>query len=228
MHGNSALVLGATGMVGRQLVDQLLLDPAYQKVVILVRRPLALSNPKLEQRVINFSDPASFKQAIPEAEVLFCCVGTTMKKVHGDRSLYRQIDYDIQVQGARWGKEMGITQCVLVSAVGASAASANFYLRLKGEVEQAISAIDFRSVYIMRPSMLLGKRTESRPGEALAQKLFAGLSSLFPSTLHKYRAIAALDLARAMASAPRLQQSGVHIYTYSDIMKLIPDPHRPG
>jgi uncharacterized protein YbjT (DUF2867 family) len=227
MNGNTALVLGATGMVGHLLVEQLLLDQTYDKVRILVRRTFDISHPKLEPRLVNFSDPVDFKQAMGPARVLFCSVGTTMKKVHRDRGLYRQIDYDIQVNAARWGRALGIAQCVLVSAVGANASSANFYLRLKGEVEQAISAIDFPCVHIMRPSMLLGQRAESRPAERVAQKLFVGLSGLFPPGLAKYRPIAAQDLARAMVAAPKQVQAGVHIYTYKDILKLIPDPHPP-
>lgn len=129
MSGNTAIVLGATGQVGSLLVSQLLQDPYYENVRVLVRRAYDRLDPKLESRLVNFKHLPSLKAALGNGHTLFCCIGTTMKLVKGDKVLYREIDLDIPVHSGELGYENGIRQCVLVSAVGADPRSRNFYLR---------------------------------------------------------------------------------------------------
>ncbi|HEX4851324.1 MAG TPA: NAD(P)H-binding protein, partial [Puia sp.] len=138
MNLKKAIVLGATGMVGAELVRQLISDDQFRYIDVLSRRPLSFQDPKLNVKLVKFDDTNSFRSAIDKADTIFCCIGTTMKQVKGDKDLYRKIDFDIAVNAARFGSENGVVQYVLVSAVGANALSRNFYLRLKGEVEEAI------------------------------------------------------------------------------------------
>lgn len=216
----TALVLGSTGLIGNQLLALLLNDPAYGKVVALSRKHIDIIHPKLEVNIIDFADENSYRENIPEGDVIFCCIGTTMKQVKGDRQRYRQIDFDIPVQAARWGLEKGYSQYLLVSAIGASADASNFYLRLKGETEDAIAALPYTAVHIFRPSLLLGDRKESRPMEKAAQILSPVLSLLMIGSLKHYRPIQSKTVARAMLAASETDTTGVHVYAFSEIKAL--------
>lgn len=221
MSGKTAIVIGATGQVGSLLVDRLLEDAFYEHVRVVVRRYYSVVHPKLENRLVNFSDLPSLKKNLGTGHTLFCCVGTTMKLVKGDKALYREIDLDIPVNSGRAAYESGVRRCVLISAVGADPLSRNFYLRLKGEVEQQLRAIPFDSLYIMRPSLLLGSRKESRMGESMAKVLMKPLSKAFPGKLQRYRPIEASEVALAMLAAAKEGEPGVHICHYPEMQALI-------
>jgi uncharacterized protein YbjT (DUF2867 family) len=139
MHSKTALVIGATGLIGGHLTDILLGDSTWDKVRLLVRRPMKVTHPKLEVVVIDFSDEEAFRAGTAGVDAVFCAVGTTTRKVQGDRTAYRRVDYDIPVNAAHFALEGGASQFALVSSVGARSNSKNFYLRLKGEAEEAIS-----------------------------------------------------------------------------------------
>jgi uncharacterized protein YbjT (DUF2867 family) len=144
-------------------------------------------------------------------------VGTTQKKVKGDKAAYRKVDYDIPVNAARFCKMTGCEKFVLVSSVGANRKSNNFYLELKGEVEDAIKAVGLKSVHIMRPSMLLGERNESRQGERIAKGLMKTFSFFISS---KYKPIYGMDVAKAMLVAAKKSDEGFFIWEYSGIKQL--------
>lgn len=217
----TAVVLGATGLIGEQLVQQLLNDPAFSKIRILVRRPLELSHPKLEVEIVDFEDALKYRQKLGNGDCIFCCIGTTNKKVKGDKTSYRKIDFDIPVQAARLGKEAGFTKYLLVSAVGANAPSSNFYLRLKGEVEQEINAVRFDSFHVFRPSILLGRRKEVRLGEIVGKLFMQSLGVLFVGALKKYKGIQSATVAKAMVTAAKSDRKGMYIYHYHEMKKLI-------
>src|SRR5687767_13883893 len=158
----TATVVGTTGLIGNHLVDELLNDPFYTTVKILIRRPWDKHHPRLEKKLVDFNDSDSLLVAISNSDVVFCTVGTTQKKVKGDREAYRKVDFDIPVKLARFCEMTGCGRFILVSSVGANSKSSNFYLKLKGEVEDAVKQAGLRSVHIMRPSMLLGERMEAR------------------------------------------------------------------
>ena len=219
MQPITAVVLGATGLIGRQLVQQLLNDPAFSKVRILVRRPVELSNSKLEAEVVNFDDLADYRKKLGRGDCIFCCIGTTMKQVKGDKATYRKIDFDIAVNAAKLGKEAGFTDYLLVSAVGANAASSNFYLKLKGEVENAVAAIGFQSFHAFRPSMLFGKRVEFRFAEIVGKPIMQALSVLMVGGLKKYRGIEGLTVAKAMVAEAKSSKKGTFIHHYDDMVK---------
>lgn len=214
MSAKTATIIGATGMIGQHLLKLLLDDGYFSTVRVVVRRPVVKQDPIMEVKLVDFSDTESLKLALEGSDTIFCCIGTTQKKVKSDKALYRSIDFDIPVNAARLGKEIGCEQFIVVSAVGANPKSNNFYLRLKGEVEEALKQTGVKSLHIMRPSMLLGKRNESRPGERIGQVLSKALSFLLPS---KYKPIKGEDVAGAMMLVARHEKPGVHIYEYRDI-----------
>lgn len=219
MQSLTAVVLGATGFIGEQLVQQLLNDAAFSKVRILVRRPVKLSHPKLEAEIVNFDNLAEYRYKLGRGDCIFCCIGTTQKKVKGDKNAYRKIDVDIPVNAAKMGKDAGFTNYLLVSAVGADAHSKNFYLRLKGEVEREIADLKFKSFHSFRPSILLGERKEFRLAEFLGKGVMQGLSSLFIGNLKKYKGIESANVARAMVAAAKSDGKGMYVHHYDDIIK---------
>ena len=214
----TAALIGATGLTGNYLLNALLNDPFYDTVKILIRRPLDINNSKLEKKIVDFNDSDSLLIALSNSDVAFCAVGTTQRNVKGDKEAYRKVDFDIPVKAARFCKMTGCEKFVLVSAVGANSTSRNFYLRLKGEVEDAINEIGLKTVHIMRPSMLMGDRKEFRPVEKIGKVMMGALSFMIPS---KYKAIHVGDVARAMLAVSKQDKEGFFIYHYNEIKKLV-------
>lgn len=217
-----ALVIGGSGLIGTALLGQLQLDPAFDAIQVLVRKPLSFTSVKLQQSIVDFSDTAALTALISPGDAVFCCIGTTQKKVKGNKALYRSIDFDIPVTVARIAKEKGFSQYLIVSAVGADPASGNFYLKLKGEVETALAAVGFPSLSIFRPSILLGNRKESRPAEWLSQQLMKAIGVLFRGGLSKYRGITATAVSAAMIREAKRAKAGTTVFHYNEI---IPHPH---
>lgn len=217
MSEKVATLVGATGLIGGELLKLLLDDNYFDKVRILVRRPFAMMHPKLETKLVDFNDADSLLVALDDSDAVFMTIGTTQKKVKGDKHAYRKVDFDIPVNIARYCKIVGCETFVLVSSVGANSKSNSFYLKLKGEVENAIGKIGIESVHIMRPSMLLGERKESRPFEKIGQQMMKAFSFLFPS---KYKPIEASDVAAAMLAASKKNEDGFFVYENSDMKKL--------
>lgn len=213
MH--SVLVLGASGLIGCHLTTLLTEDSSIDKIYLLVRRPLNLHHPKIEERIVDFSNEGQYRDNFPAVETIFCCIGTTQKRVKGDNVLYRKIDFDIPVNGAKIGLQKGVKKYVIVSAIGSNSKSNNFYVRLKGEVEEAIASLPFDAVHIMQPSLLLGNRKEFRLAERIFQAIMKPLNSLIPG---KYKAIEGSKVAEAMLKADKSNEKGVHFYTYRDMV----------
>lgn len=221
MPQKTAAVIGATGLIGSELAKLLQNNPAYTTVRLLVRRPVAATDEKTEIKLVDFSDAESLKLAIDGSDDVFCAVGTTQKKVKGDQAAYRKVDYDIPVNAARYGAETGIQNFLLVSSVGASCKSKNFYLRLKGETEEALKALPVKSISIFRPSVLIGKRPESRFGERLAQSLMQFFAFLLVGRLDKYQPIDAKDVAMAMIDVAAMGKPGVAVYEFNEMNALV-------
>jgi uncharacterized protein YbjT (DUF2867 family) len=212
----AALIAGATGLIGGQLLAQVGKFNDYGHVIAIARRPLAASA-HVETRIVNFDALAPADCA--GADVIFCALGTTIKKA-GSQDAFQRVDLGYVKRLAKTSHAAGAKQFVLVSSIGADANSSNFYLRVKGEVEQAITAMPFRAIHIFRPSLLLGARNESRAGEGIGQALMPVLNPILVGGLRKYRAIPAADVARAMAVAPLQTPAGTHTYEYDQIMAL--------
>jgi uncharacterized protein YbjT (DUF2867 family) len=221
MHRKTAVVLGATGLIGQHLVQELLQNEFFSRVRLLVRKPLTINHPKLDIQIVNFNDEKDIAARIDIGDVIFCCVGTTRKKVKGNKTEYRKVDYDIPIITARLGVQHGFSQFLMVSAIGANPVAANFYLQLKGCIEEDITALPFESIHIFRPSLLLGKREEFRLGERLGGVVFKALSFLFIGAWRKYRPIQAADVAKSMVAAANKEIAGVHLYEYDEMKTLI-------
>ena len=129
MNEQTAVVIGATGLIGHLVVEYLLKDPSFKKVRILVREKTGIFHAKLEEKIFNFADGEDFANKFGKGDVIFSCVGTTQKKVQGDKSAYRKVDFDIPVHAAKIGIENGFKKFMLVSSVGADAKAKNFYLK---------------------------------------------------------------------------------------------------
>ncbi len=214
-----AAVIGASGLIGGHIVNILAKQDHFQEVVILVRKNIPVSSPKIRQVIVDFEDYKQFQQAMEGCEIVFCSVGTTQAKVKGDMQAYRKVDYDIPVNAARFASDLGCRHFLLVSSVGADANSSNFYLKLKGEVENEISAFVLPAFSVFRPSMLLGQRSEFRLGERIGQFLMKALSFLIPS---KYKPIEAADVALAMVNASlKPSITGKTIFEYKEMRSLL-------
>lgn len=194
----TATIIGSTGLIGGHLLELLLKDETFSTVRILIRRPVEIAHSKLEKKLVDFTDLESFRLALEGTDVIFCTIGTTMKKMKGDKAAYRKVDYDIAVNAAKLGKACGCEKYVLVSAVGADSKSRNFYLQLKGEIEEAVEASGIEAVYVLRPSLLIGNRKEFRLSEKLATWLMPLFAFLLPT---KYRPVKASEVAKAMLNA---------------------------
>jgi uncharacterized protein YbjT (DUF2867 family) len=220
MSEKIASIIGSTGMIGTYLQALLLKDPYFDTVRILVRRPQGKTHEKLEVKLVNFDDAESVKLALEGSDTIFSCIGTTQKNVKGDKQLYRKIDHDIPVNTARWGKEVGCNKWVMITSVNANANSSTFYLKLKGELEQAIINTGIESIHIMQPSMLLGHRHEKRTGEDMLQGSLRFVSGLFTGSWRKFKAIEGKVVAKAMLNAAKRNEKGVSRYTYDAITSL--------
>ncbi len=206
----TALVAGATGMVGTLLLRQLAASNDYAEVRVLGRRQPAQEHPKFRFIATDFSDLD--KHAAPLAvDDVFCCLGTTIRKA-GSRPAFERVDYHMVVDLARAARKAGAKRFLVVSSVGASERSPAFYSRVKGRMEQAVAAVGFEAVHIVRPSLLLGVRDERRPGERLAQFAAPLLSPLLAGPLAKYRAVDGDAVATALLQLARRPDSGVHVH----------------
>jgi len=196
-----AVIAGATGLVGRECLRRLL--DRYDSVTALVRRPLKNAAPKLIERQIDFDRIGTIE--IPPGAHVYCALGTTIK-VAGSEEAFRQVDFEYPRMLAERASAAGGARFMLVSSVGASAQSNNFYLRVKGELEESVRAMRLQEVHIFRPSFLVGERAEKRPGEAVGIAIARGLGFLMAGPLRKYHPITAVTVAAAMVAAAN--QSG--------------------
>ena len=158
MESKSALLVGASGLVGGELLNCLLIGSEYSKVLILVRKPLGLIHPKLEERVIEFEELARYKDCFKVNDV-FCCLGTTIKKARSQKA-FKKVDVEYPLEIARLAMEMKAEKFLIISSMGANPRSSVFYSRMKGLLEQKIKEISIKSIHIFRPSLLLGNRKE--------------------------------------------------------------------
>ena len=212
-----ATIAGATGLIGSHLLKELLDDPYFETIRILIRRPIDLTHPKLEKKIIDFKDSDSLLAALSNSDTVFCAIGTTQKKVNGDKDAYRQIDFDIPTKLARFSKMVGCEKFILVSSIGANSTSKTFYLKLKGEVEDLVKTFGLRSLHIMRPSFLLGERKEFRIGELIGKPLMQIFSFAVPA---KYKAIPAKNVAKAMVAIAKAKNEGIFVYEHDEIKAL--------
>jgi uncharacterized protein YbjT (DUF2867 family) len=213
-----ALVAGASGLVGGFALNALLDAPDYTRVWALTRRPLGREHPRLANRTVIFERMADQLKGLVATDA-FCAIGTTLAEA-GSQEAFRNADVNAVLLFARAARAAGAKRFVVVSSVGADSNSKKFYLRTKGEMEEAIADVGFASVDILQPSLLLGPRKALRPLE-ITGRIFAPLiNPLLTGTREAYRAIPAETVGRAMLGAARAGRRGVYRYTYGDIRKL--------
>lgn len=217
-EGKTAMVAGGSGLTGSCLVQLLLQDSDYSKIILLSRHPSGINHEKLDERIIDFNN---LRNSIGDmkADNVFCCLGTTMKNA-GSKEAFRKVDHDYVVEFAGIMCENGANQFIVISSMGADVNSSIFYNRVKGEMEMAVKNIPFPVIHILRPSLLLGKRNEKRTGERLAIFFFKIFGFLMMGSLKKYRAIEASTVARAMVRIAQTRGDGIFIYESEMIRKI--------
>lgn len=218
MSGRTALLAGATGLTGSHVLEILLGSDTYSQVITVGRRKPEVNHPKLTAYEGPFNRLNELL-AGDRADDIYCCLGTTMKKA-GSRPAFYKVDFEYVVNLAEYGVDNGAQQFLLISSAGASAQSSSFYIRVKGQVENAVRNLNYRGVHILRPSLLTGQRNESRPGERIAETLLKLASPLMLGPLQKYRPVEARIVASAMVSIGSADIPGVFFYESDEISAI--------
>jgi uncharacterized protein YbjT (DUF2867 family) len=214
----SAVVFGATGLVGKELLSQLISGSDYEKVVAVVRKKLSYPDPKVEQiQIDDFEKLIDLKDKL-KAQAFFCCIGTTIKTA-GSRAAFAKVDLDIPKKIAQLAEVLSIPSLVVISSIGADSASSNFYLRTKGEMEKSVREIYPGKLRIVRPSLLMGNRDEFRFGEKASVGFMKAFGWMFAGPLRKYRGIYARDVARVMIKISHFKSDKV-IFQSDELLDL--------
>jgi len=220
VESRTALLLGATGLVGGHCLDRLLAEDLYSRVTTLTRRPLPRAesaDPRLDARVVDFELLAEqWDVAVTD---VYCCLGSNMT-VAESRKSFRRVDHDYTVDAARLAHDSGARRLALVSAVGADPGSRMSLTRVKGETERDVTALGYECVEIFRPGMLVGVRPQPRRGERVARVVGPAVAKLMIGRLHRFRPIKAQDVAAAMIAALQAGRPGVHFNTYDQMVAL--------
>jgi uncharacterized protein YbjT (DUF2867 family) len=192
----TAIILGATGLTGGVLLQQLLKDPRYGKIILFSRSSVKIENSKIEEHLVDLFQLENYKEQF-KADQVFCCIGTTKSKTPNEET-YRKIDYGIPVTAAKLCKENGISTFVVISALGANPDSGMFYNKVKGEMQRDVLAQKIKNTYIFQPSLIAGDRGEKRFFENVARQVMKILNYVLIGPLKKYRSIHPETIARAM------------------------------
>ncbi len=217
----TALIAGATGLVGGHLARLLIADPAYAHVVTLGRRNLPADDPRHTHHIVDFDDLEASRDLLA-CDDAFCALGTTIKSA-GSKEAFRRVDLEYVRSFARQARLAGAQRFALVSSHGADPNSFAFYTRVKGEAERAVADEPFRAVCIARPSLLLGDRDEDRMGERLAQRILGALSPVLRGPLANLRPIHAGAAARALVATVQNGPDGVRVYEPRHLHRLSDD-----
>lgn len=208
----TALLAGATGLIGSQLLELLLRDERYSKVIAISRSPLPVVDRKLANVVSDFKNLFAHAEDL-KCDDVFCCLGTTMR-IARTKEGFREVDFEYPVALAKIARAHGARQYFLISALGANSKSGIFYNQVKGEVEEAILATGFATTHIFRPSLLVGPRTEHRSGEEAAKVFYKIFGFLIPL---KYKSIDSIRVARAMLAKAKEETPGTFIHESKEL-----------
>jgi uncharacterized protein YbjT (DUF2867 family) len=213
MNSKTVWIAGGSGLVGGELLKQLLADDAFGRVISVGRREISLKHLKLTQAIVDFADESTFA-SLPEPVAAFSCLGTTIKKA-GSKEAFRAVDFDAVLTFAKVAKRRGAKAFLHVSSAGADSRSRMFYTAVKGEIEEALIAVGFESLVALRPSILDGDRGDNRPLEKLGLSFGRALGPL----LGKYRPTPASAVAAAMVGTWKRGKRGVEVLDAGDIFK---------
>ncbi|MFL0099572.1 NAD(P)H-binding protein [Tenacibaculum maritimum] len=214
----TAIILGATGLTGSFLLNNLLVDERYDTIKLFSRRSIGRKHPKIKEYIIDVLNLQESKKDFIGDEV-FCCIGTTAKKTKR-KSIYRKIDIGIPAAAAKLARENKINTFIVISAMGANEKSKFFYNRVKGEMEKIILEEGIKYTYILRPSLIIGKRKENRFGEDLGNLFAKVLNPFLLGSLKNYRAISAKTIAKAMQVLAESKPKEIKILLSSEIYTI--------
>ena len=214
----TAIVFGATGAVGQRLLPLLVESSAWARVIVVTRRPMGIKSEKVSEII---SDASTLEDHANElvGDTVFCCLGTT-QKIAGSKAKFREVDHDYILACAQLTYQQGAHHFLVVSAIGADARSLNFYSRVKGETEQDLNSVGFDRLDILRPSLLVGARADSRPLEEVGAIVMSLISPVMQGPLAQYRPIKTDQVARAMSEIAASEGTGVRIYLSDELQTL--------
>lgn len=216
--GKTAVIIGATGLVGSNLLTEILENEVYSTVSVFSRRITGITHSKLKEHLVSFDSIEEFKHHI-KGDVLFSCMGTTIKTA-GSKDKQYKVDFTYQFEVAKAAKQNGIPTLVLVSSTGANSKSFVFYSKMKGQLEEAITKLSFHRFIMVRPSILVGERPEPRFGEEFSNKLLKMVTPLLTS-LEKYRGIKGIEVAKSMIQLEKVAPKGQTIVELDELFKYI-------
>jgi len=213
-----AVLFGGTGLTGGCILDLLKNDSDFKSIILVSRKTFTHSSNKISNKVINFSDPVEIERCIKKDSIVFSCIGTTQAQVKGDKKKYREIDFDITINIANACKKLNAKKFLFISSGGANSSSSNFYLKLKGEIEDAVIKTKNNSLFILKPSLLLGKRNNSRFIEKIGQIIMPLFSILLPESI---KAVKATTVAKCMFELSKSERSSLNIIENKEILRYI-------
>ncbi len=215
------MLIGVTGLVGRNCLPLLVTHRAYHEIVLFTDRPLDLDHPKIKEQLVDF-DRLEDHAHLFQGHDFYCCLGSTPAKA-ADREAFHRIDYEQAYAAAKIAAANEVNQLLLLSAVGANPEATLYFSRVKGELEEAVKALPFWSAHIFQPSLLLKERNENRWGEKWANRLGKVIDSATGGLLTKYRPVEAEVVAQAMINAAQQLRAGIHIYPSHFLQELADD-----
>ena len=210
-----AVLFGGTGLTGGCILNLLKNDSDFKSIIVVSRKTFTHSSNKISNKVIDFSDPVEIESCIRKDSIVFSCIGTTQAKVKGDKKKYREIDFDITLNIANACKKLNAKKFLFISSGGANSSSSNFYLKLKGEIEDAVMKVKNNSLFILKPSLLLGRRNNSRFIENIGQIIMPLFSILLPESI---KAIDATTVAKCMLELSKSDLSNLNIIENKEIL----------
>ena len=213
-----AVLFGGTGLTGGCILDLLKNDSDFKSIILVSRKTFTHSSNKISNKVIDFSHPLEIERCIKKDSIVFSCIGTTQAQVKGDKKKYREIDFDITINIANACKKLNAKKFLFISSGGANSSSSNFYLKLKGEIEDAVIKTKNNSLFILKPSLLLGKRNNSRFIEKIGQIIMPLFSILLPESI---KAVKATTVAKCMFELSKSERSSLNIIENKEILRYI-------
>ena len=210
-----AVLFGGTGLTGNHILNLLNNDSDFKSILVVSRKKITYSSNKISNKVINFSEPIEIESCIKKDTIVFSCIGTTQAQVKGNKKKYKEIDFDITLNIANSCKKLNAKKFLFISSGGAKSSNSNFYLKLKGEIEDAVIKTNNNSLFILKPSLLIGKRKNSRFIESIGQIIMPLFSYLLPQSI---KAVKASTLAKCMLELSKSELNGINIIKNKKIL----------
>ena len=210
-----AVLFGGTGLTGNHILNLLNNDSDFKSILVVSRKKFTYSSNKISNKVINFSDPIEIESCIKKDTIVFSCIGTTQAQVKGNKKKYKEIDFDITLNIANSCKKLNAKKFLFISSGGAKSSNLNFYLKLKGEIEDAVIKTNNNSLFILKPSLLIGKRKNSRFIESIGQIIMPLFSYLLPQSI---KAVKASTVAKCMLELSKSELNGINIIENKKIL----------